>query len=137
MKILNNYAGIGGNRNNWDGKKHDIVAVENDPEIAEVYQERFPEDEVIVTDGHEFLRKNYQEFDFVWCSPPCQTHSRQHRAFAADDSPQNRNREPKYPDMRLYQEIIAIVKGLKPCRLRQVIQTDETFWNNSSIYGIK
>lgn len=33
--------------------------------------------------------------------------------------------------------IIATVKGLKPCRLRQVIQTDESFWNTSSIYGIK
>jgi len=38
--------------------------------------------------------------------------------------------------LKLIALFIATVKGLKPCRLRQVIQTDETFWNTSSIYGI-
>ena len=37
MKILNLYAGIGGNRKLW-GKEHDITAVELRPEIAAIYQ---------------------------------------------------------------------------------------------------
>ena len=46
MKILNLYAGIGGNRKLW-GNEHDITAVEYDVEIAAVYQDLFPNDETI------------------------------------------------------------------------------------------
>lgn len=38
MKILNLYAGIGGNRKFW-GDEHEITAVEAVPEIAEIYQD--------------------------------------------------------------------------------------------------
>ena len=38
MKILNLYAGIGGNRELWSSE-HSIVAVENNKEIANLYQE--------------------------------------------------------------------------------------------------
>jgi len=37
MKILNLYAGIGGNRSHWKG--HDITAIEIDETIAKIYQE--------------------------------------------------------------------------------------------------
>lgn len=46
MKILNLYAGIGGNRKLW-GDEHEIVAVENEPAIAKIYQDFFPNDKVI------------------------------------------------------------------------------------------
>ncbi len=46
MKILNLYAGIGGNRAIW-GNNHEITAVELDPEIAKAYLDRFPSDTVI------------------------------------------------------------------------------------------
>lgn len=72
MKILNLYAGIGGNRQFW-GNEHKITAVELIPEIAEVYQRRFPND-IIIGDATKFLEKNYKEFDFIWASPPCQSH---------------------------------------------------------------
>lgn len=74
MKILNAYAGIGGNRKLW-GDSHDITAVEYDPKIAAIYQDLFPNDTVIVGDAHQYLLEHYQEFDFIWCSPPCPTHS--------------------------------------------------------------
>lgn len=78
MKILNLFAGIGGNRLLWDdilpGVK--VTAVEFDPEIAKAYSKRFPNDNVIVGDAWDYAVKNYLDFDFIWASPPCQTHSR-------------------------------------------------------------
>ena len=75
MKILNLYAGIGGNRKLW-GNDHEITAIELRPEIAAIYQDFFPNDHVIVGDAHLYLLEHYREFDFIWSSPPCQTHSR-------------------------------------------------------------
>ena len=99
MKILNLYAGIGGNRKLW-GDKHEITAVEIDHEIAEIYKDFFPNDNVITGDAHEYLRRHFREYDFIWASPPCPTHSRLQLASI----PQNRG--VNYPDMTLYQEII-------------------------------
>lgn len=98
MKILNLYAGIGGNRMLW-GNDHDIVAVENDQAVAAIYKHLFPNDTVVIDDAHEYLRKHFREFDFIWSSPPCPTHSvLQMARFYTEDL--------KYPDMTLYQEII-------------------------------
>ena len=104
MKILNLYAGIGGNRKLW-GNEHEITAIENNPEIAKIYQDFFPNDKVIVTDAHQYLLEHYKEFDFIWSSPPCPTHS-QIRQNLAVRFGQN---EPVYPDMSLYQEIIFLM----------------------------
>ena len=41
MKILNLYAGIGGNRKLW-GDEHEITAIENNTSIAYIYQDFFP-----------------------------------------------------------------------------------------------
>ena len=75
MKILNLYAGIGGNRKLW-GDSHEITAVEIDKDIASIYQTHFPQDKVIVGDAHQYLLDHYKEFDFIWSSPPCPTHSK-------------------------------------------------------------
>ena len=74
MKILNLYAGIGGNRKLW-GNDHEITAVEYDNKIAAIYKDFFPNDNVIVGDAHQYLIDHYSEFDFIWSSPPCPTHS--------------------------------------------------------------
>jgi DNA (cytosine-5)-methyltransferase 1 len=103
MKILNLYAGIGGNRRLW-GDDHEITAVEYDENIAAVYADLFPNDELIVGDAHEYLRKHHNEFDFIWSSPPCQTHS----SFRFNINERFRGSEPKYPDMTLYEEIIFL-----------------------------
>lgn len=110
MRILNLYAGIGGNRKLW-GDEHQITAVEYDHEIAKAYKDFFPNDTVIVDDAHEYLRKHYQEFDFIWSSPPCQTHS----SFRHNICVRFRGTEPKYPDMTLYEEIIFLKHHAK-CR---------------------
>lgn len=102
MKVLNLYAGIGGNRKLWEDVE--VTAIEIDPKIAEIYQDIFPNDEVIVTDAHEYLLKHYNEFDFIWASPPCPSHSKARRAFAVTRG----QSEPLYPDMRLYQEILFL-----------------------------
>ena len=98
MKILNLYAGIGGNRMLW-GDKHEITAVEIDPAIAAIYKHLFPNDTVVIGDAHEYLRQHFREFDFIWSSPPCPTHSVLQNTRFYDP-------KLKYPDMTLYQEII-------------------------------
>ncbi len=104
MKILNLYACLGGNRYKW-GNEHHVTAVELDPELARMYQERFPNDTVIISDAHQYLLENYKEFDFIWSSPPCPTHS---RARYWSSSNYDTTTEPVYPDMILYQEIIFL-----------------------------
>jgi len=105
MKILNLYACLGGNRYKWNEVKEDIevTAVELDPEAARLYQERFPNDTVIVADAHQYLLDHYKEFDFIWSSPPCPTHSRVRFSQHTKDS-----HIPKYAEMQLYQEIIFL-----------------------------
>ena len=111
MKVLNLYACLGGNRYKWDevakdaGIELEVTAVEYDEELAKLYQERFPNDKVIVTDAHQYLLDYYKEFDFIWSSPPCPSHS---RARYWNSSNEQNNTSPVYPDMKLYEEIIFL-----------------------------
>jgi DNA (cytosine-5)-methyltransferase 1 len=111
LKILNLYAGIGGNRKLWDtlGIPIEVTAIENVPEIAKIYQDFFPNDKVIVTDAHQYLLEHYKKFDFIWSSPPCPTHSRI-RQMSAVARGQN---DAVYPDMKLYEEIIFLINNFK------------------------
>lgn len=104
MKILNLYACLGGNRYKW-GEEHEITAVELDHEAARLYQERFPNDTVIVADAHQYLLDHYKEFDFIWSSPPCPTHSRMRKTNTGEGE---RKSKATYPNMMLYQEIILL-----------------------------
>ena len=119
MKILNLYAGIGGNRKLW-GDTHQVTAVEFDPKIAAKYKEFFPNDTVVVADAHQYLLDHYSEFDLIWTSPPCQTHTRMN--IANQLSPYKDNTRqltqgggivPRDPKMELYQEIIFLQHFLK------------------------
>lgn len=108
-KILNLYACLGGNRYKWDevakeaGIEIEVTAIELDPEAARLYQERFPNDVVIVTDAHQYLLDHFKEFDFIWSSPPCPSHSR------VRISQKNRdNFNFIYPDLKLYEEVIFL-----------------------------
>ena len=102
MKILNLYAGVGGNRKLWSDE-HEITAVEYDQSIAAIYKDLYPEDNVIVDDAHDYLITNFKQFDFIWSSPPCPTHSRMN--FLLN---QKETFTLKYPDMKLYEEIIIL-----------------------------
>ena len=103
MKILNLYAGIGGNRKLW-GDEHEVTGVEYDEKIAPIYGDHFPKDTLVVGDAHEYLRQHHKEFDFIWASPPCQTHS----SFRYNINVRFRGSEEKFPDMTLYEEILFL-----------------------------
>ena len=102
IKILNLYACLGGNRYKWDEVANiEVTAVELDNEAAKLYQERFPNDTVVVADAHQYLLDHYKEFDFIWSSPPCPTHSRFNLSMKTVH-------KMRYPSMELYQEIIFL-----------------------------
>ena len=103
FRILNLYAGIGGNRKLWNDDNFEITAVEYNEEIAMIYKDLYPNDTVIVADAHEYLLKNYMNFDFIWTSPPCPSHSR------VRFSQKNReNCDAVYPDFKLYEEVVLL-----------------------------
>jgi DNA (cytosine-5)-methyltransferase 1 len=102
VKVLNLYAGIGGNRKLWQDV--DVTAVELNPQIAKIYQDFFPNDKVIVADAHQYLLEHFKEYEFIWSSPPCPSHSRIRRYMAVERG-QN---DPIYPDMKLYQEVLLL-----------------------------
>lgn len=108
-KILNLYACLGGNRYKWDEVAIEaninlkVTAVELDPELARMYQERFPNDIVIIADAHQYLLDHYKNFDFIWSSPPCPSHSRaRYWGFGVN------GKKPIFPDIKLYEEIIFL-----------------------------
>jgi DNA (cytosine-5)-methyltransferase 1 len=140
MRILNLYAGLGGNRKKWEG--HEITAVEINPDIAKVYKDNYPQDIVIVADAHEYLIEHYNDFDFIWSSPPCQSHSRTNYFL-------NKRGVIRYPDMKLYQEIIFLraffkgafcvenVKGYYEPLIKPVEINRHYFWTNFYLPLIK
>lgn len=140
IKILNLYSCLGGNRYKWDevSDNLEITAVELDTEAARLYKERFPKDEVIVADAHQFLLDHFKEFDFIWSSPPCPSHSKS-RFWAFGKT------MPIYPDMKLYEEIIFlkyhftgkwVVENVNPYyepMYNPVIRERHTYWANFQI----
>ena len=77
MKVLNLYAGIGGNRKLWQDVE--VTAVELNPKIAEIYQDLFPDDTVVVGDAHQYLLDHFKEFDFIRCQKGC---SKSYRTYS-------------------------------------------------------
>lgn len=140
MRILNAYAGIGGNRKLWNGNIH-VTAVEYNPDIAKLYQEFYSDDTVIVGDAHQYLLEHYKEYDFIWASPPRPTHSDIRRCGVHKGQ-----YEALYPDMTLYQEIILLqhfatgywcIENVKPyyeplIKPSKILQR-HLFWSNLDI----
>ncbi len=94
LKVLNLYAGIGGNRKLWEDVE--VTAVEYEPKIAAIYQDFFPNDKVVIGDAHQYLLENFSKFDFIWASPPCPTHSRMNQLSNVQE-----NKSVKYPEGHL------------------------------------
>lgn len=80
MKVLNLYAGIGGNR------------------------------------------KLFKEFDFIWSSPPCPTHSKIRQCGVYSG-----RYEAKYSDMKLYEEII-LLKYFSPKSTKWVVENVQSYY---------
>lgn len=108
IKILNLYAGIGGNRKYLNGNI-EVTAFELDEQIASVYSSFYPNDKVIIADAHEYLIQNYKNFDFIWTSPPCPSHSDIRRCGVHKGQ-----YDALYPEMSLYQEIILLMNFSLP-----------------------
>lgn len=121
MKILILYAGIGGNRKRW-GDDHEITAVEINPTIAAIYKRYFPNDIVIIGDAHQYLIEHFREFDIIWGSPPCQSHTKNVLMNYV------KNNFTVYPDMKLWQEIIFL-KQFAPEGLLWVIENVKPYYN--------
>lgn len=134
IRVLNLYAGIGGNRKLWP-ESCEVTAVEHDEGIAKIYQDFFPNDKVVVADAHQYLLEHYKEFDFIWSSPPCPSHSVCNHFLNAQG-------HIRYPDMALYQEIIFlktfffgkwVVENVKPYYeplIRPYEVGRHCFWSN-------
>ena len=141
MKVLNLYAGIGGNRKLW--KDVEVTAVENNEEIARIYKDFFPEDKIVIADAHKYLLEHYKEFDFIWSRPPCPTHSDIRRCAVHRGL-----YDAKYPDMKLYEEIILLkhfskcpyvvenVKGFYTPLIKPFEVNRHYFWSNFPISPI-
>lgn len=121
MKVLNGYGGIGGNRKLWNDVE--VTTVEQNPEIAKVYSKLFPSDTVIVGDAHQYLLEHYKEFDFIWLSPPCPSHSCIRKIGAKNPRADGRFQNNMiYPDMSLYQEIILLKEFAFPEKTKWVVE---------------
>ena len=144
LRILNLYCGLGGNRKLWKGD-FEITAVEYKQEIADIYKDFFPKDKVIVADAHQYLLDHYKEYDFIWSSPPCPTHSKVRFGLGVCSG----KVKPIYPDMGLYQEIILLDKHFKGkwcvenvmAYYKSLIQPQTVgrhwYWSNFNIPDIK
>jgi len=109
MRIYNGYGGVGGNRKLW-GDEHEITMVENNPEIAAIYQDFYPNDRVIVGDAHQHLLEWYAIYDIIWMSPPCPTHSQIRYNIGFKANRKYSKVSAVYPDLGLYQEVILLDK---------------------------
>ncbi len=139
IKILNLYAGIGGNRKLWP-EGNEITAIENNEKIAQIYQDFFPKDKVIIADAHQYLLEHFKEFDFIWSSPPCPTHSQLRKSLSMASGA-----KPIYPDMKLYEEILLlqgyfkgnwvvenVISWYEPLVEPQILQR-HYFWSNKKL----
>lgn len=105
-RVLNLFSCLGGNRLKWDEVAEqaeielEVTAVEMDPECVRLYKERFPNDKVVQGDAYQYLLYHFTEFDYIWASPPCPSHSRA-RFWGFGKN----GKKPCYPDFMLYSMI--------------------------------
>jgi len=121
VRVLNLYAGIGGNRKHW--KNVEVTAIEYNEEIANVYKQLHPKDNVIVTDAHDYLAKHWREFDFIWSSPPCQSHSKVRMMASKSGS-----YDAVMPDMKLWSEIIFLQNFTKNTDIKFVVENVKPYY---------
>ena len=98
-----------------------VTAVEYNPDIAKIYQNFYPNDIVIVGDAHKYIEEHYDEFDFIWSSPPCPSHSDIRRAGVKRGL-----YKAVFPDHKLWQEILLLKHF---CNGKWVVENVKPYYN--------
>lgn len=120
MRILNLYAGIGGNAKLWrqTAKQYNqdifITHVEINPLLCKELRLLFPDDVVLNIDANDYLEYLAQndmlnDYDIIWSSPPCQTHSRMNRINS------KKYHKSSYIDPSYIQQIILLKYNYDGC----------------------
>ena len=97
MRILDLFAGVGGTSKGIhraaaeQNVKLEYVAIDYDPSVLYAHQKFCPEDFTILRNAWNY---DFSGYDFIWASPPCQSHSVLNYTLRRYD-----------PDMRLYELI--------------------------------
>lgn len=137
MKVLNAFSGVGSNRYLWDELgDFEITAVEHNSHVASEYSKLYPGDRIVVADAWEFIEKHFLDYNIIWASPPCPTHSRFRKVNFG------RTGKAYLPDLRLYSLVILlrefhdgnwVVENVKPYYkplLPAIEISRHYFWSN-------
>ena len=108
IKTLNLFCGIGGNRLGFD-EKYQVTAIDFNEKACRIYKFRFPTDRVIKADAYEYVRKHFSEFEFIWGSPSCKTHSLLNNINVGCVYNRSARKNIQLPDFRLY-SLITFLK---------------------------
>ncbi len=122
IKILDLFCGLGGVARGFQeyliekNIKFEYYAVDIDFKILLTHKILNPKSITIKKDAYSLRDEELKEYDFIWASPPCETHS--HLNFYNWNNP----KKFKPPDMRLYKlikrlhilNIPFIVENVKP-----------------------
>lgn len=146
LKILDLFCGIGGVARGFHDylQEHQIkylyVAIDIDKDVLKAHRALNPLSNVILRDAYSFTIDELETYDFVWASPPCETHS-----IAGIWT---RKRKVS-PDFRLYElinklndaNIPFVVENVKPYYNPPIKPTSKAnrhrLWSNLSISPIK
>ena len=116
LKILDLFAGFGGTTRGlqkWldeNNISYEYYAIDIDKQTLKVHKYWNKKSIVIQRDAYTFTKDELREYDFIWASPPCQSHSRAQVIW-----------KRRKPDMRLYTLICKLHQVGKPFIVENVV----------------
>jgi len=119
LRILDLFCGVGGVVRGFhkylqeQGVEYEYYAVDTDRRILIAHELLNPNSITVCRDAYGFTDEELKGYDFIWASPPCETHS--HLNFYNWNDP----KKFKEPDMRLYELILRLQKAGNSVRSRE------------------